>query len=229
MTLKLYDLCGAEADVRFSPPCWMAKLALLHKGLDFETVPLRFAEKANYPDPDYGMLPMLDDGGTLIKDSQAIAAHLDEKHPERPLFGSEGERAAHQFYRAFAGGHLFPALAPMTFADVEKALDDDSKAYFREKREARLGRTLEEAAADEGLGPKAEAALQVIAAPLEAHDFFGGSAPNLSDYLFGGIFLWRRAVAAKDPYETPPALARWFARVLDLYDGYGRKAKRAVA
>ena len=45
MAIKLYDLAGAEDDRRFSPYCWRVKMALVHKGLAFETVPWRFTEK----------------------------------------------------------------------------------------------------------------------------------------------------------------------------------------
>jgi glutathione S-transferase len=44
MTITLYDLAGAEADRRFTPLCWRARMALAHKGLAVETVPWRFTE-----------------------------------------------------------------------------------------------------------------------------------------------------------------------------------------
>ena len=43
--MKLYDLAGADDDLRFSPNCWRIKMALEHKGLAAETVPWRFVEK----------------------------------------------------------------------------------------------------------------------------------------------------------------------------------------
>ena len=46
MAIELYDLAGAEDDRRFSPYCWRIKLALAHKGLEFETIPWRFHEKS---------------------------------------------------------------------------------------------------------------------------------------------------------------------------------------
>ena len=45
MTLKLYDLAAADEERRFSPYCWRIKMALAHKELDVETIPLRFVEK----------------------------------------------------------------------------------------------------------------------------------------------------------------------------------------
>lgn len=228
MALNLYDLCGADPEVRFSPPCWLAKFALLHKGLTFETTPLRFSEKSNYPDPEYALLPVLDDHGVLIKDSMVIARHLDEKYPENPLFRSDGERAAHAFYQAFAGAHVFTSLAPMMFWRVAGAVDAEDAVFFREKREARLGVTLEEAAKGADLRPRLEGALKILAAPLADSDYFGGGSPNLTDYMIGGALMWQRSITPDVLYETPPALASWFDRILDLYNGYGRAAKRAA-
>ena len=45
MGLQLYDLAGAEPERRFSPYCWRIKLALMHKGLPFDTIPWRFTDK----------------------------------------------------------------------------------------------------------------------------------------------------------------------------------------
>jgi glutathione S-transferase len=46
MTLRLYDLAGAQPERRFSPYCWRIRLALAHKNLPVETIPWRFTEKA---------------------------------------------------------------------------------------------------------------------------------------------------------------------------------------
>jgi hypothetical protein len=37
MARTLYDLAGADPDLRFSPYCWRTRLALAHKGLEVET------------------------------------------------------------------------------------------------------------------------------------------------------------------------------------------------
>jgi len=228
MTRKLYDLCAADRNVRFSPPCWLIKFVLMHKGLDFESVPLRFTEKSQLPDPDYGLFPILNDGGEIVRDSAKIAQHLDQKYPENPLFKSEGERAAAAFYQSFLGTHLLSALAPLLFIRVHNTLSDDDKKYFRESREARYGVTLEALVENKDLPSKAEAALSVLAAPLENFEFFGGDAPNLSDYIIASPFMWQRSITNETLYETPKAIADWFDRILDLHNGYARKAPQAA-
>mgnify|MGYP006194495939 CR=1 FL=1 len=42
--ITLYELSGKN-DVRFSPYCWRARMALNYKNLDFKTVPIKFTEK----------------------------------------------------------------------------------------------------------------------------------------------------------------------------------------
>ena len=228
MALKLYDLALADPDIRLSPPCWLAKFALLHKGLEFETVPLRFAEKVNYPDKDHGKLPILMDDDEIICDSANIVAHIEKNFAGKAFATTAAERAAADFYLAWLGANLYPGLTAMMFVRVHAAAHDDDKAYFRKSREERIGRTLEEYAATPGAKDQIEAALQTLTAPLVRHKFLGGDEPNISDYTVMSPFMWQRSVTSETLYETPQAVAAWQERMLDLFDGYGRKAKRAA-
>ncbi len=229
MTRILYDLALADEDVRPSPYCWIVKFALLHKGLSFETKPVRFADKSKYPDPDYGKVPVLIDNDEMIKDSPVITAWLDRKYPQNPLTGSKAEKAATEFYAAWTLSALNSALAPMLMLRIANSVAEEDKSYFRATREARFGKSLEEAAATPGVAEKAEAALKVLAAPLSTHRYLGGGAPNLSDYIVFSPFMWHRSVTLKDLYQTPEPVAQWKERMLDLFDGYARAAKSADA
>lgn len=228
MALKLYDLALADPDVRMSPPCWLVKFALLHKGLEFETIPLRFTDKENYPDPDHGKLPILKDGEEIICDSANIIVHLEKTYDGAPFTATDAERAATDFHQAWLGANLYPALGPMMFVRVHAAAHEADKAYFRKTREERLGKTLEELAATPGLKDNIEAALQTLSAPLVRHKYLGGNAPNISDYKIFSPFMWQHCVTSEKLYETPQAVAAWQERMLDLFDGYGRRAKRAA-
>src|SRR6185437_13134820 len=42
MSLKLFELVGADASRPFSPFCWRTRMALAHKGLSAETIPWCF-------------------------------------------------------------------------------------------------------------------------------------------------------------------------------------------
>ena len=226
--LKLYDLVLGDVELRPSPYCWIVKFALLHKGLEFETIPVGFANKEKYPDADYGRVPVLIDGEETVKDSASIVAWLDKHYPDKPLVATAGEAAAAEFYRMWMLSSFFPAIAPMLVTRIHAIAADEDKAYFRQTREARFGKTLEELAAQPGQKEKVEAVLQPLSAPLGRFRFLGGDAPNLCDYIVAGCLMWSRISTAEDPFETPQAVAAWMERMLDLFDGYGRKAKRAA-
>lgn len=228
MAIKLYDLALADPDVRPSPFCWRAKFALLHKGVSFETVALPFANKESYPDKDHGLLPILVDGDEVVCDSANIYAYVERKFDGSPLAATPGERAAAEFYNAWLAANLFPHLAPLMFVRVHAAAHEDDKAYFRRTREKRLGRTLEEAAATPGLRENIEQALQTLAAPLTRYAFLGGDQANLSDYNVFSIFQWVRVTAQEELFAAPQAVADWKERMLDLFGGYAREAKRTA-
>ncbi len=227
MARVLYDLALADEAVRPSPYCWTVKFALLHKGLPFETKAVPFADKSKYPDPEYGKVPVLVENGDMVKDSSVIAAWLDRKHPHNPLASSKSEKASAEFYAAWLGSAVYPAIAPMLVPRIAKAVSDADRAYFRASRETRYGRTLEEIAATAGVIEKTEAALNVLAAPLANHRYLGGVQPNLSDYVVFGPFMWQRSVTLEELYATPDPVAQWRERMLDLFDGYARNAKSA--
>ncbi len=64
--MKLYDLAGADNDLRFSPNCWRIKMALEHKGLVAETVPWHFVEKDAIAFSGQKAVPVLVDGDTSL-------------------------------------------------------------------------------------------------------------------------------------------------------------------
>ena len=224
----LYDLALADDEVRPSPYCWTVKFALLHKGLPFETKPVPFADKSHYPDPDYGKVPILVDGEEMVRDSAVICQWLDRKYPGNPLVATKAERAAADFFAAWLGVSLYPAIAPYLSPLICANACAADQAYYRKTREARFGMSLEDLGRT--FAPeKPEAALSALAAPFAHHRYLGGGAPNLADYIVFGPLMWQRSITKADFYKTPEPVAQWKERMLDLFDGYARSAKSADA
>src|SRR6201988_732112 len=99
MGITLYDLAGAEEDRRFSPYCWRIKMALKHKGLDFETTPGRFTEKDALAPYKSATVPVLVDGDRGLGESWDIAVYLEEAYPSRPaLFEGEASKVLSFFF-----------------------------------------------------------------------------------------------------------------------------------
>lgn len=229
MNRVLYDLALEDEDVRPSPYCWLVKFALLHKGLKFETSPVGFSDKSKYPDPDYGKVPVLIDDGVMVKDSAVILDHLERKYRERPLAATPGERASAAFYSAWLAASVYPSLGPLIMLRLLAAASPADRAYIRETREQRFGKTLEQYSDAPEAPKRMEAALATLAAPLSAHDFLGGRSANLCDYVVMSPLMWQRSATSAELYETPKPVAQWRERMLDLFGGYARDAKSAAA
>ncbi|MFN2646827.1 MAG: glutathione S-transferase family protein [Burkholderiales bacterium] len=227
MALKLYDLAGAEDDRRFSPYCWRAKMALKHKGLEFETVAWRFTDKDAIAPYKSSTVPVLVDGGQSVYDSWAIALYLDQVYPSRPrLFEGTESRSLCDFFNQWTVKTLHPLLMRVIILDLFDKVHPKDKAYFRESREKRYGIPLE----DFGKDPKSalaafRGALDPLRPVLVQHPFVCGNGPGFADYVLFGTFQWARAVSPTRLLEPDDPLFAWRERLLDMYEGYGRKAK----
>ena len=123
MAIKLYDLAGAEDDRRFSPYCWRVKMALKHKGLDFETIAWRFTEKEALAPYKSTTVPVLVDGSNSVYDSWAIALYLDEVYPSRPrLFEGTESRALCDFLAQWTFKTLHPLVMKIIILELEHQL-----------------------------------------------------------------------------------------------------------
>lgn len=225
MSIVLFDLCGADGR-RFSPNCWRSAMALAHKGLAWESRATLFTGIADIGGGNR-TVPVIEDDGTLLGDSWAIAEHLEARYPDRPsLFGGETGKSLALFVQNWTIAQMHAPIFRMIVADIHAALDPADQAYFRESREKRLGRSLEEVQAlrDAEL-PIFRAGLAPLRFTLQSQQpFLGGERPTYADYLPFGALQWARTIG---PFrllaDDDPVLA-WFDRCLDLYDGLGRRA-----
>ena len=226
MTITMYDLAGAEADRRFSPFCWRAKMALAHKGLTVETVPWRFTEKDQLPQPNQGRVPVIRDGDRVVHDSTAIADYLDERYPDRPsLFGGETGRALTRFVQNWTETVLQVGLIRLVVLDIHRHSHPKDQPYFRSSREERFGTTLEEFVKDrEARLPAFRASLDPLRRTVERQEFISGTAPAYPDYIVFGAFQWARAISDFEVLAADDPVFAWRGRMLDLYDGLARRA-----
>jgi glutathione S-transferase len=226
MAIQLYDLAAAEDDRRFSPYCWRVKMALKHKGLEFETIPWRFTDKAAIASSGSSTVPVLVDGGQTIADSWRIALYLDEAYPSRPaLFGGTESQALCEFFAQWTQRAVHAAMLKVVVLDLFERLHEKDRAYFRETREKRFGMTLEQYAADPKQALAAlRGALEPVRPVLAANTFVSGKGPGYADYILFGAFQWARAVSPTRLLEPDDPLFAWRERMLDLWGGYARHA-----
>jgi glutathione S-transferase len=229
MAMKLYDLCARNNAIRFSPYCWRAKMALKHKGLDFETIATPFTEIGAIGE-NVKSVPVLDDGGRIVGDSFDIAVYLDAAYPDQPaLFGHDGVVAATRMIEGWTLTSLHPVIMRMIVSDIHDVLDDPDQAYFRESREARFGKSLEDI--QEGVPALADALATTLAPvrhTLAHHEFLGGAKPLYSDYVVLGSLLWLRAIHGSIPLAEDDPVKGWLERCLQLHGGYAASAETAA-
>src|SRR5471030_2252038 len=115
--ITLYDLAFAE-DRRPSPYCWRTKLALKHKGLDWRDEPTGFSEKQKLAFANSTLVPVIHDGIKVIKDSWAIAEHLEANYAGRPLFPNDPTHAYARFVNGWADTAINTAIFPNIAGDL---------------------------------------------------------------------------------------------------------------
>jgi glutathione S-transferase len=222
----MYDLAGEEAERRFSPFCWRARMALAHKGLHVETVPWHFTEKDKLPKPNDGRVPVIVDGDRVVHDSTAIADYLERRYSERPsLFGGPAGRALTRFVQNWTETVLQVGLIRLVVHDIWRHAAVQDRDYFRTSREERFRASLEDVVQDrEARLPAFRASLDPLRRTVERQPFVAGEAPAYADYIVFGAFQWARAISDFDLLAADDPVRAWRGRMLDLHGGLARRA-----
>ncbi|POY74355.1 hypothetical protein BMF94_2549 [Rhodotorula taiwanensis] len=158
MTVKLYDLVTEKGSGPFfSPFCSPARLALVAKQIEFETVEVEYHDLRFVWTPRLGVekatAPFVErDDGTFLMDSTKIALWLDEAYPDRPnLFmpeaavpvdvrSAEYKRAVQSFKDAYVGCRdLLEAIGTLYAPRITKKLDPESSKYWIDKHSYKEG------------------------------------------------------------------------------------------
>jgi glutathione S-transferase len=230
MTIQLYDLVGSDLVRPYSPHCWKAKFALAHKGLDFRSIPTRFLEVPKVEGGVSKTIPVIRDGEKIITDSFAIALYLEDAYPDRPsLLGGEGGKAMARFIERWSQLTLHPYLGTAALMDIYNMQDEENQVYFRQSREARYGRKLEEVPEGRETGLAAfRASLEPLRSMLAYQPFIGGGGPLFCDYIVAGAFQWVRVTSPLRLLANDDPVADWFERCLDLHQGLARQVPAAA-
>lgn len=223
MAITFYDLCGRDAK-RFSPYGWRTRMALAHKGLDYDLELVRFTEKDKLTFSGQQLVPVIRDGERVVSDSWAIAEHLEDSYPDRPsLFSGQAGRGMARAINAFVNTTIQPLLFPLIVADVLEQVDAADHDYFDSSRQKRLGRPLAEVQAgrDERVDGFRKA-MEPFRIVVQDRAFVGGDAPTYADYVLFGTLQWARCTSRYGVVATDDPIHAWFGRVLDLHGGVGR-------
>ena len=225
--ITLYDLLF-DKDLRPSPFCWRTKLALRHKGLTWRDEPCGFTDKQKIAFAQSQTYPVIHDGTKVVKDSWAIAEHLDAAYPDKPLMP---DKSYARFINGWADTTVNPAIFPLIAGDLVERVRPVDKAYIVESRGKRLG-TTDFAGFQAQAREKGVAAFRAVLEParrvLKEQSFLSGEAPAYPDYVLLGSLMWPRTLSPLALLDKDDVVYGWRERMLDLFDGMGRKAPAAA-
>ena len=230
MKAILYDLVGRDG-LHFSPFGWRARMALAHKGITPEVVPMHFFEIKSLPTGASGeawkTVPVFEDDNGMIGDSWDIAMHLEQRYPDAPsLFGGDSGVRLSLFFKHWEEVGMRRLFAGGLMRDVFDCIDERDQEYFRTTREKRFGKTLEalQPNADAGIAA-AQEALMPAEKLLGDAPFIGGDTPIFADYILFASLQWARIVSTREviPQQGAlPSLYAWRERCLDLFSSMAR-------
>jgi glutathione S-transferase len=225
MTIVFYDLAGQDGR-NFSPYCWRTRMALAHKGLDFEHRGTAFAAIAGVGGADYRTVPIIEDDGRMLGDSTLIAEYLEDNYPHRPsLFGGEAGRAICKFVHSWTNSVVHAGVAPLVLRDIYDHVCEEDRDYMRASREKIFGKTLEAVQAGrEGRLNRFRADLKPLRLTVRSQAFLGGEGANYADYIVFGAFQWARTISDFRILADDDPVFAWFQRCGELFDGLGHKA-----
>ena len=221
MDCKLYELQGRE-DKRPSPYCWRTRMALAHKGLAVEFIPVQFGEKAKISFSGQKLVPVLSDNGRVISDSWAIACYLEDAYPDRPsLFGGESGRAGARFMNAWVDRAIHPKMIRIVLSDIyDRVIMAADQPYFRASREKRFGMALEEFCdPSEARVGAFRAALEPARLALKQEPYLAGSEPLYADYVLFGTCKFVDLCSSQVLIAEDDPIYEWYRRMLGLFDG----------
>lgn len=205
-------------------------MALAHKGTEFKRNAVGFTQIPTIGDGSFKTVPVIADGNSVMGDSFMIATYLEQAYPDHPtLFGGDGGKTMARLIEAWTANTIHDYIRQAIMMDIFNMLGPEDQAYFRQSREARFGKALEEQS--EGREEKRAAFLEKIEPlrlMLKVQKFIGGDGPLFADYIVFGAFQWARVCS---PFEILPegdTVRDWFERCLDLHDGLGRTVPAAA-
>ena len=205
-------------------------MAVAHKELPWETIPVPFTQVASIEGGDSRRVPVIRDGETVVEESYEIAKYLEVTYPERPsLFeGGGGEALTRQIVN-WSQVSLLPEVSKLCLMDVYNSLSPVDQAFFRASREKMFDCTLEEFSSRHPVDVEPlNRALIPLELTLRKQSFIGGNKPLFADYVVFGALQWLNASSSIDFLNSDGNVSQWFDTLLDMYDGMGRKGKLAV-
>jgi glutathione S-transferase len=165
------------------------------------------------------------EGARALPDSWKIAEYLDERYPQAPLFACGQAKAHALLIKHWLERAIHPLFARLLVPDIFAILDERDRPYFRDTREKRFGMAIEQLAGErEASLKKLREWLEPLRAMLADQPFVSGKAAGFADYLVFAPLQWARCSSPVALLAEDDPVSAYRERMLDLHDGFARKA-----
>lgn len=193
----------------FSTNSERVQLALALKGLTAEPVAIDYSDRRLVEEVSgQGLVPVLEEDGVVVHDSHAILRHLDEHHPDPPLFGRD----------------------PAEHAQVDVLIEwfDQVWKVAPNAIEAELAKTPPDSARIEELSERMQLHLDLAEGLLTGRDYLVGRSLTAADLVAFPFLKYARPDEATDDelfhrvldehqsLDGRPRLAAWIERLDSL-------------
>ena len=214
--LKIYDLSGKN-DLRFSPPCWIVKICLIHKQIEFETEPVRFSEKNKIEFSNQQLLPILQHKDGFVYDSWNILNWLNENYENKKIFVNISSKNFSYFLYHWTSKQLLPILFKIIAHEIPNILEGEDIDYFIKTREERINGPITKFIPTISSSIKEfRKLIDPIRKIIEINGFISGKDPGIEDYIFFGNFKWVYSCSSCDLIDTTDPIYKWYKNILKL-------------
>lgn len=183
---------------KYSVYTWIARFALLEKGVDFSAIEVDPFSDAGHPAHPFGKVPLFLHQGIRIYETSAITRYIDAAFPGRSLQYADAQARA-------LSDQIISILDNYAYWPLVRQVA--SHGYFR--KAMRMDFEPSKLRAGLEASPKILDALEAL---VKAQSPFNEGCPSLSDIHLGpmmGYFVM--APEGAEVLKTYPALSRWWA------------------
>lgn len=179
-------------------------LALAHKGLAdrVESVVISYEDRSEVEQVSgQGLVPVIDDEGTVVHDSSRILRHLEERHPDPPIFPSDPARRAEMDIFIDWFNEIWKSAPNAIELELESEEPDQAVV--------------------DAEGERMQASLSIFERLLAGRDHLMGDEVSAADFI---AIPFLKYAAVRDPDDD-----ELFHRVLDRHQQLGDEHPRLAA
>ncbi|UJR34574.1 hypothetical protein I4U23_027350 [Adineta vaga] len=248
--IKFYELVpSVNSKCYFSPNTWKTRMGFLHKGVEFETIPVTLidvrrdlAVRSNLPNISVPAIEL--PNGEFIYDSYRIAEWLENTYPDRPsLFTGDGKPTNIAQLEHIITGKNYARMIDLglgaskpewaVWFDLflpkldQLMAEGEIRDYFRsDSRHGPQGYQRLISLNQQELIRRAKMNVQPLVQILRerSNEYFQGKYPGQVDYIIFGRYAYCRMI---DPQLTKviwedqgEELINWINKLSNAYDGH---------